>query len=245
MEESFQRYFPLVLHLLCIKDRNVSILLHSVIQNQANHCCWGGRQPVGNSLFKRPSCCLFTCHCPDWSCLVTLEKGYGEKRQVSMTKELQDNAAMSWAWVEPSWSNLGSGLLSTALVTSCDELWAETAKPGRWPSASEQVGWELHSTFASPKPSSAAETDLDTKFKFEIFQTARKPDGLEMKRLGLEQLSQAAVSSFSHPDVPRQRKTPLSKNLHIYVSKQMRGKIEKNFFKVKSTPGGLSPRKVL
>lgn len=77
VEESFQGYFPLVFHLLCIKGRAVSILLHSVIQSRANHCCWGWRQPVGNSLFKCPSCWLFTCYCPDWGCLVTLEKGYG------------------------------------------------------------------------------------------------------------------------------------------------------------------------
>lgn len=161
----------------------------------------------------------------DFGKRIWIAKGHSENRQVYMTEELKDNSATSWAWVEFSWSNLGSDLLSTALVTTWNELWAETAKPRRWPRASEQV--KQPSTFTSPKPSSARsgltsaiETDLGAKFKCRIFQTTRKSDGLarmSLKRLGLEQPSQAAISepSFFHPDVPRQRKTPLSKNLHI------------------------------
>lgn len=122
-----------------------------------------------------------------------------------MTKELKDNSAMFWAWAELSWSNLGSDLLSTALATMCNELWAEPAKLRRRPSASQQVGWKQQAQHLHfPKPSSArsalttsaVETDLAAKFKCGIFQTAGKSDGLVMKswkRLGLEQPSQAAM----------------------------------------------------
>lgn len=51
--------------------------------------------------------------------------------------------------------------------------------------------------------------------------------------------------SFSHPDVPGQRKTPLSKNLQICAPKETREKTETSSFQVNSTPEGLSQRRVL
>lgn len=161
----FPRYFPLVFHLLCIKGRAVSILLHSVIQSWANHRCCEWRQSVGNLSFQvsptfvRHAAALTGAVSGDFGKTAFVYKDLKDtvkKRQVYMTKEPKDNSAMSWAWVKVSRSKLGSDLLSTTLVTMCNELWAEVARPRRRRSATQPcedaAGWVGSSTatFASP-----------------------------------------------------------------------------------------------
>jgi len=71
----FFRYFPLIYHLLCIKSRAVTILLHTVTQSWANHCCWEWRQSAGNASFQVSPMLLMYMPLP-WLelCLATLEK---------------------------------------------------------------------------------------------------------------------------------------------------------------------------
>lgn len=150
-----------------------------------NRDCW-----LQIHLFKSPSCCLYTCHCPDssyfwWLWKSCLKDSVG-KRQVCMTKEPKDNCAMSWAWVKVSRSNFGSDLLSTTLVQVLGQrLPGQRDHPvPHSPRRTQQIGLEAAQPSLPPlKWSSqrgltitATERDLGVNLKCGIFQAARKRD---------------------------------------------------------------------